>query len=75
MCPLNNCFSLLLPPKSAIAQAEAVNAGLMADAERVISPLKRAIKFGITTSDVAIKVEVGEMYTVKLNCVDPSKPA
>nr|WP_326838608.1 tail fiber assembly protein [Citrobacter amalonaticus] len=58
----------------AIAQAEAEKARLMADAERVILPLERAIKLGIATSDEAIKLELWELYTVKLNRVDPSKP-
>lgn len=58
----------------AIAQAEAEKARLMADAERVILPLERAVKHGIATSDEVSRLELWELYSVKLSRVDPSKP-
>lgn len=58
----------------AIAQAEAEKARLMADAERVILPLERAVKHGIATSDEAARLELWELYSVELSRVDPLKP-
>lgn len=58
----------------AIAQAEAEKARLLADAERVILPLERAVKHGIATSDEVARLELWEFYSVELSRVDPSKP-
>ncbi|ENT4819208.1 TPA: tail fiber assembly protein [Citrobacter farmeri] len=57
----------------AIALAEAEKARLMADAERVILPLERAVKHGIATSDEVARLELWELYSVELSRVDPSK--
>ncbi|MDB2168366.1 tail fiber assembly protein [Citrobacter farmeri] len=58
----------------AIAQAEAEKARLLADAERVILPLERAVKHGIATSDEVARLELWELYSVELSRVDHSKP-
>ena len=55
-----------------IAQAEAEKARLMADAERVILPLERAVKHGIATSDEVARLERWERYTVLLSRVECS---
>ena len=47
--------------------------GVMANAEAIIAPLARAVKYGIATEEEAASLEAWELYTVKLNRVTLEK--
>lgn len=56
-------------------QAESKKAKLLEDAETVITPLARAVKLGIATNEEQKRLEVWELYSVKVSRVNTSKPA
>lgn len=56
------------------ASAMATKTELMTNAEAVIAPLSRAVKFDIATDAEKAALEVGKRYTVLLSRVDVDNP-
>jgi hypothetical protein len=62
-----------VPPEiDYVAEAERMKAQLMAAAEAAITPLKRAVKYGMATDAEKQLLEEWEIYTVMLSRVDTS---
>lgn len=57
-----------------VEQAERKKSSLLAEAMAAISPLERAVKHGMATSDEITLLAVWERYSVMVNRVDTSKP-
>ncbi|NTZ40650.1 tail fiber assembly protein [Enterobacter sp. JMULE2] len=65
--------AVALPEPDYVDEAEKLKARLMRDAEAIIAPLQRAVKYGIATDEEKALLESWEVYTVLLSRVDTSK--
>ncbi|EFJ7595009.1 tail fiber assembly protein [Escherichia coli] len=59
-------------PVDVVAEAEKEKTQRLSEAEAVIAPLQRAVKYGIATDEEKKLLEDWEVYTVLLNRVDAS---
>ncbi|OSK94348.1 tail fiber assembly protein [Escherichia coli] len=55
-------------------QAESQKAALLSEAESVIQPLERAVRFGMATDVERTRLEEWERYSVLVSRVDTAKP-
>ncbi|NTZ37822.1 tail fiber assembly protein [Enterobacter sp. JMULE2] len=64
--------AVALPEPDYVDEAEKLKARLMRDAEAIIAPLQRAVKYAIATESEKQMLEQWEVYTVLLSRVDTS---